>query len=254
MRFLLAVLLLAQSVFTYPPGRSAVSTYPQQPAGEVCTEVNVPFVNGAAGAVVGYEYDFPILPFFSPNPPDSRNPTGIGAGPDFVQGNAYVLDGAISNNTQIKPWVITDQGFQQLVIWANNCFGIGLNGAAVTGVIVESTGWVAGEPRLLTTLSGLVTTPAAPPNDAATVNFADFILWQEGTTSVVVIDGNTSTVVYTGPFGPSMVDNTTYTCAYQALWGTNVTFTIEATNATGTMSISTLMQIQDPLGACGGPA
>lgn len=253
MRFLSALLLLAQ-VVTYPPGRPAATTYPQQPAGvsvPPCAEIGVPFIGAENGRAVGYEYAFPILPFFAPNPPTHRNPTSIGAGPDFNVGNAYVDFGAIDNTTRIQPWDINDTGVNMLAIWANNCFGGGIAGGALSQANVYDTGWATGEPKLLNVISLYVALDEM--TDPISVNLADLIAWQEDTVSVVITDTNTSNVVYSGAYSASMINNTDYTCAYYNAYGPNAPLDIVATNATGSMSLPAILQLQDIYALCGGP-
>lgn len=231
------------------PGVVRSFTRPAPPSTPPCTEVNVPFIVGQSAIYVGYEYPFPVLTLFA-NTPTHRNPTGIGAGPDFVIGNAYLVNGPIDYTSVIQPYDVDDVGVQFIVEWANNCFGIGLNGAAMTQVAVLETLWSAGEPRLVL-VPGYVEIPG--PVTAVTMNFASLFAWQEDTVSVVITDSNTAATVYSGAYGPSMVNNATYTCAYTATWGTNVYVSVAATNATGTMETTGYFQIQDPFAHCGGP-
>lgn len=253
MRFLLPLFLLAQSVFTYPPGtftyppgRESVSTYPHQKPVS-CTEIGVPGVGAYGWVGVGYEYYFPILPVFQPSPPTDKNPTSIGAGPDFVIGNAFVVAGAIDNSTVIKPWTGAELGSHDLLVWANNCFGIGIaNGAMATAQVYDS-GWVTGEPRLAVTPGNYEIPGVGVP---ATIDFADLILWQDGTTSVVVVDQNDAAEVFNGAYAPSMINNTHYDCAYYNLWGGFAVVNITATNATGSMTVAVFFTIQDNGGYC----
>jgi hypothetical protein len=203
-----------------------------------CLEVGVPLIGAVSGLSVGYEYDFPILPFFSPNPPDSRNPTSIGAGPSLVA-TPWIDNSAIDLTTVISPWTNVDIGTQTVAIWANNCFGTGRpGGGAESSASVQTSGWVTGEPRALVGAGFMeIETPV--------YNFATMVAWQADTTSLVVRATGGGTIYYTGAYGATM-NSAAFTC--DDLGSPVLDFIF--TNATGSITLSQVLYIQDNMGAC----
>ncbi len=202
-----------------------------------CLEVGVPLIGAIGGTSVGYEYEFPILPFFFPNPPDHRNPTSIGAGPSLVA-SPWLDNAPIDNTAVIEPWDNTDLGTQEFAIWANNCKGSGKGGGAITQASVQESGWVTGEPRAIVIAGNMeIETPV--------YNFANMVAWQDGATSLVVQASGAGPTYYSGAYGPTM-NSAAFTCADLGVAVLEFTFT----NATGSMTLAVPLYIQDNMGSC----
>lgn len=194
------------------------------------------------GAAVGYEYPFPfdnmIQGVYTRGPA-----TGYGIGPEnpapFWVENEFPAP-------EIEPFIIDDLGFYVVSIYVWNCSGLYEFGN--TYYYVQDSGWTAGMCRAVLLL-GLVY-PINPGPTPAVVNFADFILWDDAATSLptnvtVVVDGTAT--VYNGPYGPSMVDDEYFDCTQ--LGQHILTFTF--TNAVGSMTLETFIEIADNNVYCG---
>lgn len=235
MKLFAALLLLAQAVFTYPPGQSAVQTRPEKPPGNapVCNYSGKPNGLGGFSVYVGYGYPLTL-------------PASVGV-VDYSAPNRMATEWKVTGYSNWGDPTVTfgagDIGVLGPQVWGRNCANA-VGDFVVPNVSVQNSGWATGEPRVSLT-DKQVEFNANP----ATVTFDTMFIQATSVTSVVIKDTSDNTTVYTGAYQTGMTNNTYFTCSkYAQAYIRTLEFAI--TNATGTMTLTAPLYLQDNMGVC----